>query len=111
MASQARLASFPEPVPLLETPLSLEFTGSAGRFKLWMANDGSLLQRILIVEDEENARKGYEALLRKWNCEILGVASGEDALAKFPEVQPAGDTGGRRTPRDERARSAGPLGR
>ncbi|HTV58632.1 MAG TPA: sigma-54 dependent transcriptional regulator [Verrucomicrobiae bacterium] len=46
------------------------------------------LQRILIVEDEENARKGYEALLRRWNCEILGVGSGEDALAKFQEFRP-----------------------
>jgi DNA-binding NtrC family response regulator len=46
-------------------------------------------QRILIVEDEENARKGYEALLRKWECEVLGVASGEDALAKFPEFAPS----------------------
>src|SRR6202789_344044 len=45
-------------------------------------------QRILIVEDEENARKGYEALLHKWNFETLGVASGEEALAKFPEFQP-----------------------
>ena len=46
------------------------------------------LQRILIVEDEENARKGYEALLRKWDLEVLGVGSGEDALAKFPEFAP-----------------------
>src|SRR6202050_3556409 len=46
-------------------------------------------QRILIVEDEDNARKGYEALLRKWNWEILGVASGEEALAKFQEFQPS----------------------
>jgi DNA-binding NtrC family response regulator len=46
------------------------------------------MQRILIVEDEENARKGYEALLRKWNYEVLGVGSGEDALAKFPEFGP-----------------------
>src|SRR5580692_570088 len=45
-------------------------------------------QRILIVEDEENARKGYEALLHKWNCEVLGVGTGEDALAKFPEFSP-----------------------
>ncbi len=50
--------------------------------------ENSSLQRILIVEDEENARKGYEALLRKWNCEVLGVGTGEDALAKFPEFQP-----------------------
>ncbi|HXX46032.1 MAG TPA: sigma-54 dependent transcriptional regulator [Candidatus Acidoferrales bacterium] len=53
-----------------------------------MAPESSSLQRILIVEDEENARKGYEALLRKWDCEVLGVASGEDALARFPEFNP-----------------------
>src|SRR5580700_8845339 len=53
-----------------------------------MASADSALQRILIVEDEENARKGYEALLRKWNYEILGVGTGEDALAKFPEFAP-----------------------
>ncbi|HXQ27199.1 MAG TPA: sigma-54 dependent transcriptional regulator [Candidatus Acidoferrales bacterium] len=53
-----------------------------------MATDNHSLRRILIVEDEENARKGYEALLRKWNCEVLGVPSGEDALAKFPEFHP-----------------------
>jgi DNA-binding NtrC family response regulator len=46
------------------------------------------LQRILIVEDEDNARKGYEALLRKWSWTILGVGSGEEALAKFQEFQP-----------------------
>jgi DNA-binding NtrC family response regulator len=45
--------------------------------------------RLLIVEDEENARKGYESLLRKWGCEVLGVGSGEDALARFREFQPA----------------------
>ncbi len=48
----------------------------------------SIQQRILIVEDEENARKGYEALLRKWDYEVLGVGTGEDALAKFPEFSP-----------------------
>ena len=53
-----------------------------------MAHDNPSLQRILIVEDEDNARKGYEALLRKWNCEVLGVGSGEEALAKFPEFIP-----------------------
>jgi DNA-binding NtrC family response regulator len=53
-----------------------------------MAANNNNLHRILIVEDEENARKGYEALLRKWNCEVLGVGSGEDALAKFPEFAP-----------------------
>ncbi len=44
--------------------------------------------RVLIVEDEENARKGYEALLQKWGCEVLSVGSAEDALAKFSEFQP-----------------------
>jgi len=53
-----------------------------------MAAENSSLQRILIVEDEENARKGYEALLRKWNYAVLGVGSGEDALAKFAAFQP-----------------------
>jgi DNA-binding NtrC family response regulator len=53
-----------------------------------MASDKPWLQRILIVEDEENARKGYEALLRKWNFELLGVGSSEEALAKYPEFSP-----------------------
>jgi DNA-binding NtrC family response regulator len=53
-----------------------------------MPGDNSNYQRILIVEDEENALKGYEALLRKWNCEVLGVPSGEEGLAKFAEFQP-----------------------
>src|SRR5579862_4113718 len=53
-----------------------------------MPSDNTSLQRILIVEDEENARKGYEALLRKWDCEVLGVGSGEDALARFQEFSP-----------------------
>ncbi|MFY9753508.1 MAG: sigma-54 dependent transcriptional regulator [Candidatus Acidiferrales bacterium] len=54
-----------------------------------MPSENTTQQRILIVEDEENARKGYEALLRKWNCEVLGVGSGEDALAKFQEYAPS----------------------
>ena len=45
--------------------------------------------RILIVEDEENARFGYEALLRRWGYEVLGVGSAEDALARFSEYAPA----------------------
>jgi len=44
--------------------------------------------RVLIVEDEENSRKGYEALLQRWGFDVLGVASAEDALAKFTEFQP-----------------------
>ena len=54
-----------------------------------MPNDTRFQERILIVEDEENARKGYEALLRKWGFEVLGVGSGEEALAKFPEFSPS----------------------
>src|SRR3984957_5043596 len=45
--------------------------------------------RILIVEDEENARIGYEALLRRWGYEVLGVSNAEDALARFSEFAPA----------------------
>jgi DNA-binding NtrC family response regulator len=44
--------------------------------------------RVLIVEDEDNARKGYEQLLQRWGCDVLGVASAEDALAKFATYQP-----------------------
>jgi DNA-binding NtrC family response regulator len=53
-----------------------------------MAAETQSQQRILIVEDEDNARKGYEALLRKWSFEVLGVGSGEEALAKFQEFNP-----------------------
>src|SRR5277367_2174871 len=45
--------------------------------------------RVLIVEDEENARIGYEALLRRWGHEVLGVGSAEDALARFAEFVPS----------------------
>jgi DNA-binding NtrC family response regulator len=44
---------------------------------------------VLIVEDEDNARQGYEALLRRWGCEVLGCTSAEDALARFSEFHPA----------------------
>jgi DNA-binding NtrC family response regulator len=44
--------------------------------------------RVLIVEDEENARKGYEQLLQRWGCDVLGVGTAEDALAKFASYQP-----------------------
>src|SRR5713101_4679223 len=49
----------------------------------------SAADRVLIVEDEENARRGYEALLRKWGCEVLGVPNAEEALARFAEFRPA----------------------
>ncbi|MGH9861433.1 MAG: sigma-54-dependent transcriptional regulator [Candidatus Acidiferrales bacterium] len=54
-----------------------------------MAESNQLNGRILIVEDEHNARKGYEALLRTWGCDVLAVGSAEDALARFGEFAPA----------------------
>ncbi len=48
-----------------------------------------LADRVLIVEDEENARLGYEALLRKWGLDVLGVPSAENALAHFSSYRPA----------------------
>jgi DNA-binding NtrC family response regulator len=53
-----------------------------------MAEDTGASKRILIVEDEQNARAGYEALLRKWGYTVLGVGSGEEALEQFAEFQP-----------------------
>jgi DNA-binding NtrC family response regulator len=44
--------------------------------------------RVLIVEDEDNARKGYEQLLQRWGCDVLGVGTAEEALAKFVSYQP-----------------------
>jgi DNA-binding NtrC family response regulator len=44
--------------------------------------------RVLIVEDEDNARKGYEQLLQRWGCDVLGVGTAEEALAKFAGYQP-----------------------
>src|SRR5215831_7951468 len=49
---------------------------------------GERKDRILIVEDEDNARKGYEQLLQRWGYEVLGVGTAEDALAKFSSFQP-----------------------
>jgi len=44
--------------------------------------------RVLIVEDEDNARKGYEQLLQRWGYEVMGVGSAEEVLAKFGSYQP-----------------------
>ncbi len=44
--------------------------------------------RVLIVEDEDNARKGYEQLLQRWGCDVLGVGTAEEALARFSSYQP-----------------------
>src|SRR5450759_1391440 len=59
--------------------------GEATRFEMTKP----AADRVLIVEDEENARIGYEALLRRWGYEVLGVGSAEDALARFSEFAPA----------------------
>ena len=44
--------------------------------------------RVLIVEDEDNARKGYEQLLQRWGYEVMGVGSAEEVLAKVGSYQP-----------------------
>src|SRR2546430_16897007 len=44
--------------------------------------------RVLIVEDEDNARKGYEQLLQRWGCDVVGVGTAEEALARFASYQP-----------------------
>src|SRR5207245_7412025 len=44
--------------------------------------------RVLIVEDEENARKSYEQLVQRWGYEVMSVGTAEDALAKFGSYQP-----------------------
>src|SRR5215472_8541784 len=49
---------------------------------------GERKDRILIVEDEDNARKGYEQLLQRWGYDVLGVGSAEEVLAKFAGYQP-----------------------
>ncbi|HUJ39012.1 MAG TPA: sigma-54 dependent transcriptional regulator [Candidatus Acidoferrales bacterium] len=54
-----------------------------------MADTAPPAGRILVVEDEENARKGYEALLRKWGCDVLGVESAEEGLEAFLTFRPA----------------------
>src|SRR5579862_89922 len=54
-----------------------------------MDEPGKFPDRVLIVEDEENARRGYEALLRKWGLDVLSVSSAEEALARFSEYKPA----------------------
>jgi DNA-binding NtrC family response regulator len=51
-------------------------------------DSGERKDRILIVEDEDNARKGYEQLLQRWGYDVVGVASAEEALARFSNYQP-----------------------
>src|SRR5436853_6466766 len=44
--------------------------------------------RVRIVEDEDNARKGYEQLLQRWGCDVVGVGTAEEALARFASYKP-----------------------
>src|SRR5579864_5052080 len=62
--------------------------GDDSKMAVRAVETGERKDRVLIVEDEDNARKGYEQLLQKWGCDVLGVASAEDALAKFASYQP-----------------------
>src|SRR5260370_2372776 len=45
--------------------------------------------RVLIVEDAERSRRGYEALLQKWGLDVLGASSAEAALARFSDCHPS----------------------
>ena len=50
---------------------------------------GERRDRVLIVEDEDNARKGYEQLLQKWGYDVLGVASCRGSAGEIRQL-PAG---------------------
>src|SRR5246127_3564679 len=62
--------------------------GDDSKMAVRAVETGERKDRILIVEDEDNARRGYEQLLQKWGYDVLGVASAEDVLAKFGTFQP-----------------------
>ena len=65
--------------------------------------------RILIVEDEENARKGYEALLQRWNYHVLGVGTGRRRSREIPGIFSRCGFGGCRTSGNERVGTSRPL--
>src|ERR1700758_4375409 len=62
--------------------------GEDSKMAVRAVETGERKDRILIVEDEDNARKGYEQLLQRWGYDVLGVPSAEDVLAKFASYQP-----------------------
>src|SRR6202521_4318364 len=62
--------------------------GDDSKMAVRAVETGERKDRVLIVEDEDNARKGYEQLLQRWGYEVLGVSTAEDALAKFSNFQP-----------------------
>src|SRR5712671_2470727 len=62
--------------------------GEDSKMAVRAVETGERKDRVLIVEDEDNARKGYEQLLQRWGYDVLGVASAEEVLAKFASYQP-----------------------
>src|SRR6202166_1425937 len=62
--------------------------GDDSKMAVRAVETGERKDRVLIVEDEDNARKGYEQLLQRWGYEVIGVATAEDALARFNNFQP-----------------------
>ena len=62
--------------------------GDDSKMAVRAVETGERKDRVLIVEDEDNARKGYEQLLQRWGYDVLGVASAEEVLAKFASYQP-----------------------
>src|SRR5258708_28644540 len=53
------------------------------------APEQKVKDRILVVEDEDNARRGYELMLKGWGYEVLGCPSAEEVLARYNEFRPA----------------------
>jgi len=49
---------------------------------------GERKDRVLIVEDEENARKGYEQLLQRWGLRRTGRGHGGRRAREIRRVQP-----------------------
>jgi DNA-binding NtrC family response regulator len=49
----------------------------------------ALADRVLIVEDEDNARRAYELMLRGWGLEVFGCSTAEEALSRFSEFRPS----------------------
>src|SRR6202051_759944 len=62
--------------------------GDDSKMAVRAVETGEHKDRILIVEDEDNARKGYEQLLQRWGYEVLGLSRAGDALEKFSKYKP-----------------------
>jgi DNA-binding response OmpR family regulator len=46
-------------------------------------------ERILVVEDDEDAQSGFGALLRSWGFDVLCASNAEDVLTYFHEFRPS----------------------